>query len=642
MTETTSPIPRPDGIIFSGAVKTEKMGIALFKRKIALDLSSDSKLALSDEERERIKKYESPKVTMWSASDKEEEFPPKQTIVVLNGLASNPDQLENEQSAFVNKLMSEFSDEERKKINIISISCPGFGDSNFTKESLEVMVKDEELGKKSSNLGTINTSVHEYAAITKIWLKSLNLNPNNSIVSGHSTGAETALQFMSDGFEIFALNPSVHLNKSAVFERLNIANQVAKHALKFAPGLTNDFAQWLTDVLVGNGKDPSSKAQSEVHRREEENNQDAFRFKSKELIESDVFPTMIDGSVVKLDPNRLHILFSWADRLTPAVDAKEWIEEWMKVSDPKLNGDTLIATLANSIIPSDYLGGEKYHHDSVFVENKLLDNVTKRMSSVLRARISHLAETPKAVARELPQEQIVPIPISPPAPDRGQQITSDEWMSVAKRISERQVTEETEVKKLILQGLTIETWIKAANLITSRITGDTITFNDSDAATLMGLLWGHPAIQEFYQDKTGEFDAILNNGPRAFTTLQELYFETNPDATPLYPYFHMFGEWGPRFAMGLYNHPEIVSKFQTNGNYMTTESMPNLASKILVDSRAGILTIFGHLAMRGMREMDINDDVRMLSDYAEALNMFRDVVHKTMGTTIAGPITTHV
>jgi pimeloyl-ACP methyl ester carboxylesterase len=639
MTEITSMVPRPDGVVFSAAARSEKMGVALFKRKLALDLGPDSKLKLTDEERERMKKYEAPKATMWSASDKDEEFPPKQTIVVFNGLASNPDQLENEQTAFVNKLMGELSEEEQKRVNIVSISCPGFGDSDFAREALEAMVKDEDLGKKSRNLGIKNTSTEEYAAVARIWLKSLGLNPDNAVVSGHSTGAETALQFMNDGFEIFALNPSVHLNKSTVFERLNIANQVAKHALKFAPGLTGDFAQWLTDVLVGNGKDPSSKSQSEVHRKEEEVHQDAFRFKSKELIEPDAFPTAEDGSIAKLDPKRLHVLYSWADRLTPAIEAQEWIQEWMKNTDSKLEGNSLITALAHTIIPSDYVGGEQYHHDSVFIHPTLLDNVTKRMGEVLHTRLLRVKEVPAVEVEHEQQLQVIPVPAVPVNVDMvaEEKRPKAEWIRDAERTSERQVTGEEEVRKLILQGLTIETWIKAANLITSRISGDTVKFNDSDASTLMGLLWGHPAIQEFYEDKPTEFDAILNNGARAFMTLQELYFETNPDATPLYPYFHMFGEWGPRFAMGLYDHPEIVARFQTDGNFMTVESLPNLASKILVDSRAGILGIFGQLAIRGVGEMPINDDVRMLKDYAEALNMFRGVVHKTMGTTIAGP-----
>jgi hypothetical protein len=590
---------KPPGLTFDIPKPNEQAHRTLFKRKVAMDLGPESKINLTLEERKRMEKYEAPKATMWSSTDKDEPFPPKQTIFILNGLASNPDQLENDGSSLVHKIMEDMG-EDAKNVNIVSISCPGFGDSKFTMD----VVNDEVNGPK-------NTSVNEYVEVTKIWLKSMGLNPDNAVISGHSAGAEAAVHFLPSGFQVYALNPALHLGKSEIFNKLSILNQVSRYTQKFAPGLVEDIGQWITNKLVGTGKDNASKAQSNVHRDEEATHQTAFRYKSTELIDEDKLPEGPNG-VLPLDLKKLRILITKGDILTPADQSFEWIKEWVRKGSPPQFEDEVLRKASSLIIPLDEELSTKSGHDALFINPNVADIFTKELSSFIKSRI------------QISEPAAVPI------------YTGTEVAKIIQPQRERVSRDNEQVKKLIMQGMTLEMWQEAAQLIIDNTQDHKVIFNDRDTERFMHLLWGHPAIQEHYKDRPAEFDAILNSGPKAMMALQELYFETN-HSKPLYDIFHFYDAWGPDFGIELLKHPEITNKLPGGDKPLTILDMPSMISNILVNTRVGISSVFNQLAIYGGKhEIAVNDDIEALDTYTDALLVFQKVVRDKFADTIAG------
>lgn len=578
--ETASLTPRPPGLIFDTPKPREQAGKILFKRTIAMDLGPESKINLLPEEKKRMEKYEAPKATMWSSTDKEEPFPPKQTIFVLNGLASNPDQLENDGSSLVHKIITDLGD-DAKNVNIVSISCPGFGESNFTQEVL----KDEANGPK-------NTSVNEYVEMTKIWLKSMNLNSENTIISGHSAGAEAAVHFVGDAYQVYALNPALHVGKSDIFRGLAVLNEITRHTQKHMPSVINGIGQFITDKLVGNGNDASSMAQSDVHANEQQSHQDAFRFKSKELIDPDVFP---EG----FNKDKLRVLITKGDILTPSDQSVEWLKAWVKQKQPDIQHEKVDEVVNSLLIPLDSTLSSKSGHDGLFIDPSISAVLSSELSSLTKSRI-YQTDLKRAV----------------------QEIGN--LTELAKSKEGKSYLSDKDAQTVMYQGITLELWIEGAKMIRDRTKDNKISFSKEDSEQFISLFTKHPALQNKFGDN---LDSEIKKYGGLLQFLMELYGgDPYPDISKA---FHLFYNWEDRFADALSKRPDIADKLRGDTNRFK-------ASSVLIDSRMNLVVFLSNAMNRKGFEVPMSDELITLNNNHEALELFRENVRERFASTILG------
>lgn len=415
----------------------------LAEREVELDINSSD---LDEKDRKLLEKYEKPKATMWSSS-KEPRVPAKQTIFIFNGLASNPSQLVKEdESSMVHRIAAEMG-ADMNDVNIISISCPGFGGSAIRQDRFKNTREDIKL-----------VSTDEYEALGRVWLKSAKLNKGNAVLIGHSAGGEVAVRFFKDGYHVLALDPALHAEESAIFERFTLANKVAheltaerqwliekapriaKNLHEMAKRIADPVAKFLTDLFVGvsDGNDP----QSRLHDEQRKKYQAAFDAKCAELVEYDsllVLATRQDGSVPW---ERLQIFIAEGDILTPAAATKSWLLQSIRRIYFQESEDQIQQRFADMEVVTQILRGEdtaKIHHDSVFMNSdlaaKIAHEVYRSIQDRLREEISVKVEAKPEVV------------LAPPVEKKEEEIISPEQL----------IAEQTKERKLKIKMAQIET-----------------------------------------------------------------------------------------------------------------------------------------------------------------------------------------
>jgi hypothetical protein len=542
-------------------------GVVLAQRKLSF---MDEKL--SAEQRKFLSQYKNPMATMWTTEDNDLSVEPKVKIMVLNGLASNPSQFVRENSSIIHSICEELGI-AAEQIQIVSISPPGFGDS----------------GLKEANLDNVRT--REYKALTKIWLDQLGSDPENTIIVGHSTGAETALQFSEDGYDVIALNPSVHLGESTIFRNLDILNTASDKLRLSSLSLVKQIAQGVTNGLVGISK-KNDGDQSNMHIAEESFNHKAFLYKCRELKEIDELPGF---------PKRLPSFFyTTGDILTPGADAVEWYTAWVRKywSEFKIEPEEAGKYVAGMLIPIDAELSKKAGHDGIFV-NK---DVAKPFISQLAQQVKWMIEKTPYVQKEFAPVQAIQIP------ERKMPVQSED-----------------QVKKLIYQGFTLESWAEISNVLSRKIGEDQkIHLSPQDKKYLIDLVFKHPVLQDHFAGKTDELAQMIK-APFLFF---EKYYFTGSD---LEDYFKFYLGWGPVFTNALNSDPDISVRIPGS------DYNDNRVSSILSGAKEGVSVAVSLSAMSDDKSelvLDVSDVANLLK-YREALELFQNAVRSRLAHVVS-------
>ncbi len=296
------------------------------------------------------------------------------------GLASNPDQFDNETCSTVVSLNNEANERRIKKKMFLGFSCPGFGGSSL---------KDDEVSEE-------NVGIESYLQINNFMLDTLGVNVSKSVLLGHSAGGEKALG-MSSRLRVVALNPAVHEEEDKVFGGLEFPNSIAK---LFRTEITSSTVDYFVDKVVKYNvgateamlvasNNLAMNAQVANHREEIKNNFKAYIAKSKELIRPDVLRNYGGNPMV--------VVGGRADRLTPWDKALESIK--------KMIGEKG----GVKVVSEEELGVDKLHHDTVFMNKEANAKVAKMAWDLLdlpmveERVVVEKVPVAKLVVAELPQ-----------------------------------------------------------------------------------------------------------------------------------------------------------------------------------------------------------------------------------------------
>lgn len=313
---------------------------------------------ISKEEKLSMNKYVNPRIVVWHTSPTPDFS--MNTIVLGGGLSSNSTQWEKG-TGLVTRVFSKLH-RNALQTSIIAIECPGFGNAEIKKE----LITEETVSSRT------------YARDYWTWVKLLGLNPEKTILSGHSSGGEAVLMLseLSDfnpEFKIFALNPAVHVDISKPFTEILLFEDISYAVKNYLDEVVNKVAHYLTKYyILAGGKvasltssDPLVAEQMKIH-DEEFKKFDAFWKKSNELVSPD---TVDPKNFAK---ENLTFLFPVGDRLTPGADGVAFIQKYFELTDTDINNQ--------SIRVEDT---ENFGHDALFYNNAVAEQTAKKMVATL-------------------------------------------------------------------------------------------------------------------------------------------------------------------------------------------------------------------------------------------------------------------
>ncbi len=309
---------------------------------------------ITEEEKESMKKYVNPRIVVWHVS-KKPDFT-NNTIVLGGGLSSNSTQWEKG-TGLIHQIFFQLRD-RAIATTIVAIECPGFGNAEIKKS----LITEDAVSSRT------------YARDYWTWVKILGLKPENTILSGHSSGGEAVLMlteladFNSD-YKIYALNPAVHTDVSQPFTTILMFEEISYAAKNYIDQVVNTVAHYLTKYyILAGGKvasitssDPLVAEQMKVH-DEEFQKFDAFWKKSNEL----VHPDTLDP--INYKKENITFLFPVGDRLTPGADGVAYIQKYLQMTDADIN--------AQSIYIADT---ENFGHDALFYKNTVAEQTARAM-----------------------------------------------------------------------------------------------------------------------------------------------------------------------------------------------------------------------------------------------------------------------
>jgi pimeloyl-ACP methyl ester carboxylesterase len=274
-------------------------------------------------------------------------------ILLLNGLMSNSEQFDRQNTSFIQKLTKAARMQNQNDTHPFIPVFIGMSGPGFTGSEVNTL----------PHYGPLDVGVRRYSSVIASVVDELSL-PSHGALIGHSAGGAAVHQYQldhpGDNRPKVSLCPAIHVNKAPQFETiralLNLQSAVIGMSRILCTWSSNKVVRWLLGLPLTGTLPPSSQAQVAMHVSELDKHRDTTMAKLTELH----MPLKQDEKTLS---NTLTLIAA-KDHLTPPKQIKKGF-------------------------PNDFSGFirmPKTHHDDIFMKDKTQDMAIPLIAHYLLTR----------------------------------------------------------------------------------------------------------------------------------------------------------------------------------------------------------------------------------------------------------------